>query len=210
MFADKGVEASPENVEALLLKAISARRCRKLDAAYHAAAKAAELAPDHFFAQYELGSVCMEIPGRKTEAKRAFKAALKLRGDDRDTLIALCDLMAETNDPELLTYLNKLKKRDPKFAENSAAFHNQKGVALLRSNPGMALLNFDKALKLDGQWSAPAIVYNAACAYDHYRPSARQKTVILYKRYLLLTKNDKSAAPTRALVQKRVKELGGR
>ena len=209
-FADQGVRQSPDNVDALLLKATSAQRCQRPEVAYEAAAKAVELAPNYFLAQYTLGSVCMEIPRRKNEAKRAFKAALALRGDDRDTLIALCDLMAETNDPELLTYLNKLKKRDPKFAENSAAFHNQKGVALLRSNPNMALMNFDRALKLDGKWTDPAIVYNAACAYDRYRPSARQLTVRLYRRYLQLTQNDKSAERTRALVQQRLKELGGR
>lgn len=209
-FADNGVEESPENVDALLLKAAAARRCRQLDAAYTAAAKAVALAPNNFFAQYELGCVCMEIPGRQAEAKRALKAALNLRPNDRDTLIALCNLMAATGDRELLDYLNKLKKCAPEFAEKSAAFHNQKGVALLRSNPHMALMNFDKALKLDSKWTDPTIVYNAACAYDRYRPSARQTTLKLYRRYLQLTKNDKSAVRTRAMVQQRVKELGGR
>lgn len=209
-FADRGVNESPENIDALLLKADSALRCQQPAEAAAAAAKAVELAPDNFFARYTLGIACMEIPGRKAEAKQAFKAALSLRKDDRDTLIALCNVMADTNDPELLNYLNKLKKRDPKFAENSAAFHNQKGVALLRSNPEMALMNFDKALKLDGKLTDPAIVYNAACAYDRYRPSARQTTVKLYRRYLHLAKNDKSAARLRAQVRERLNELTGR
>lgn len=209
-FADKGVENSPDSIDALLLKALSAQRCGKLEDAYQAAAQAVALAPKNFSAQYMLGSVCMEIPGRQVEALNAFKTALELRKGDRETLIAICNLMTDSGDPELLTYLNELQKRDPEFAKRSATFHNQKGIALLRRrNTKMALKNFDEALKLDGKLTDPAIVYNAAYAYDHRCRSSksredRQKAIRLYKRYLQLTKDDKAA------VEKRIKALGGR
>lgn len=213
-FAEKGVENSPQSVDALLLKTVSAQRCGKFEDAYTAATQAVALAPNNFSAQYILGSVCIDT-GRQAEALNAFKAALALREDDRDTLIAICNLMADTADKELLDYLNKLQKRDPEFAEKSASFHNQKGVALLRrKNFNMALLNFNKALKLSKQGD-PTIVYNAASAYDSdykrsRRISKRTNALRLYRRYLQLTGNDKSAAPTRAAVEKRIKALGGR
>lgn len=213
VFAEKGVARAPENVDALLLKALSALRCRQPDAAYDAASRAAKLAPNNFFAQYTLGCVCMADAAHKSEAKPAFREALKLRKDDRDTLIALCNLAAESGDPELLTYLKRLERRALKDITDSAAFHNQKGVALLlvkdRDN---ALREFNAAQKRDKDLNDPNIVYNAACAYDNYRLTARNRNTVrdIYERYLKLTAGDKSAEPTRELVQSRVRELGGR
>ena len=211
-FADKGVENSPQSVDALLLKAVSAQRCGKLEDAYNAAAQAVKLAPNNFSAQYMLGSVCMEIPGRQAEALNAFKAALALREDDRDTLIAICNLMADTNDKALLNYLHKLEQLDPEFAKKSASFHNQMGIARLRIlNIKMALESFNKALKLCKE-NDPTIVYNAASAYDQdykrtQKITRRTEAKRLYGRYLQLTRNDKSAAPIRAAVEKRIKAL---
>jgi tetratricopeptide (TPR) repeat protein len=211
-FASKGVEYAPENVDALLLKAVAARNCRKSDIAYEAAAQATKLDPDNFSAQYTLGCVCMDEPGRNSEAKQAFLAAHKLRPDDRDTLIALCDLVAESDDTDLLKYIDKLERCNSEAENGSAAFRNQKGVALLRAGKrDQALREFNAAQKGDG-WNDPNVVYNAACAYDNYRLTRGRAKKIreFYERYLELTANDKSAEPTRKLVQRRVAELGGR
>ncbi len=212
-FAEKGVARAPENVDVLLLKALSAQRCRQPEVAYDAASRAAKLAPSNFFAQYALGCVCLDAAGHKSEAKPAFLNALKLRKDDRDTLIALCNLAAENGDPELLTYLKQLERIALKDITDSAAFHNQKGVALLLvRDHDNALREFNKAQRK--LWDDPNIIYNAACAYDRYRLASgrvkKQSVRELYERYLELTAKDKSAEPVRKLVQARVKELGGR
>ena len=212
-FAEKGVGCAPENVDAQLLKAIAAQRCRRRDDAYLAASQAVKLAPDNFNAQYTLGCICVENGGRQLEAKRAFQAALKLRENDLDTLVALCNLTAETGDPDLLKYLKQLETAAPKSITDSAVFRNQRGVALLHSHSrDGALREFNAAQRED--WNDPNIVYNAACAYDNYRLATgrgnRQAVRELYERYLKLTSADKSAEPTRNLVRIRVRELGGR
>ena len=210
-FAEKGLESEPRNIDALLLKAISAQRCRQPEAAYAAAAKAVEIEPKNFFAQYILGCACVDCGNRQAEAKRAFQAALKLRENDPCTLVALCNLTAETGDRDLLKYLKLLERNSIKSITESAAFHNQKGVALLRvGDRDNALREFNAAQRMD--WKDSNIIYNAACGYDNYRLTAknRQSVRAIYERYLKLTVNDKSAEPTRILVQRRVKELGGR
>ena len=211
-FASKGVEYAPDNVDVLLLKAAAARNCRKSAVAYEAAAQAVKLVPDNFSAQYTLGCVCMDDPLRSSEAKQAFLAAHELRPDDRDTLIALCDLMAESDDPDLLKYILRLEKCNSQAENDSVAFRNQKGVALLRAGErDRALREFNAAQKGDG-WNDPNVVYNAACAYDNYRLTrGRVKAVReFYERYLELTAGDKSAEPIRKLVKPRIAELGGR
>jgi tetratricopeptide (TPR) repeat protein len=213
-FAAKGVEHAPENVDAQLLKAVTARNCRKPDLAYEAASQAAKLAPDNFSAQYTLGCVCMDDPARNLEAKQAFLAAHELRPDDRDTLIALCNLMAVSGDPDLLKYIARLEKCNSPDENDYAVFRNQKGVALLRAGErDKALREFNAAQMGDG-WNDPDVVYNAACAYDNYRLSrgrVKKQTVRkIYEHYLELTAGDKSAEPTRKLVQRRIAELGGR
>lgn len=212
-FAEKGVESAPRNIDALLLKAISAQRCRQPEVAYAAAARAAEIEPKNFFAQYILGCACVDCGNRQAEAKSAFQAALKLRENDPCTLVALCNLTAETGDRDLLKYLKLLESNAIRSITDSAAFHNQKGVALLRvGDRDNALREFNAAMKMDWKSPNPDIIYNAACGYDNYRLTSknRQSVRAIYERYLKLTVNDKSAEPTRILVKKRVSELGGR
>ena len=212
-FAEKGVKCAPENIDALLLKAIAAQRCREPEAAYAAAVKAAKIEPNNFFAQYIWGCACVECGDRQKEAKSAFMAALKLRENDPSTLVALCNLAAETGDRDLLKYLKLLERNSITSITDSAAFHNQKGVAFLRvGERDNALREFNTALQKDWKNPNPNIVFNAACAFDNYRLTAknRQSVRAIYERYLKLTVNDKSAEPTRVLVRKRVKELGGR
>ena len=212
-FAEKGVACAPQNVDALLLKALAAQHCKQPDVACAAAEAAVRIAPENFFAQYMLGCVCLDDPSRKAEAKAAFQRALRLRGGDRYTLIALCNLTAETNDPDMLKYIGLLEKCIRTNEKDDAIFRNQKGVALLLAKRhDNALREFNAAQRKD--WNDPNIVYNAACAYDFYRLSSgrvkKQAVRELYERYLDLTAGDKSAEPIRKLVQARVKELGGR
>lgn len=206
-LASRATERAPQNADAWLLKAIAAQRSNQPVIAYDAAAQAAKLAPRSFTAQYMLGCACVEAPPRTNEAMKAFLNALKLRPNDRDTLVALCNLAAQTGDPRLGSFLYRLEKCHPDFVKSSAAFYNQQGFCALRNR------RFDLALKAFGTASelAPAdrrIVYNTAFVFDRFGRGRRNDEAIgLYRRYLELAENDRSADRTRRTVEARLREL---
>ena len=206
--ASRGLERSPRSVDALLLKALSAKKLGRQGDAYRAASNAVKAEPKNFSAQFMLGWVCMDEPARKGEAKNAFLRAYELRPDDRDTLIALCNLAAENNDPELLDWLEKLKKADGRFAKRSAAFHNQMGIAYLRAgSDGEAFKKFQKARSMSDGWNDPQVVYNVACIGDKLDAVEPARLAKWYRHYLKLTKDDASSEKTQALVKARLKKL---
>lgn len=205
-FASSGVERAPKNLDALLLKALAARKCGRHSVACEAAAKAVKAAPDNFSAQFMLGWVCMDDPSRRGDARQAFRAALKLRPGDRDSLIALCNLAAEDGDAELAGWLEQLETSHPEFAARSAAFQNQRGVAYMRAGryreAGAA---FAKAVKMI--FNDPRIVYNAACVGDRLRSVPKWRLRGWYEQYLELTQGDRSAAESRQLVMARLRDF---
>lgn len=204
-LATRGVRLAPDNVDALLLKAIAAQRCGKSAEAWEAASRAVVLAPRSFTAHYTQGRIAMAIPERRAEAVAALRIALRLRRGDRDTLVALCNLGAETNDPDTLNFL-KMLAVDPEFA-NSPALYNQLGLEYLRrKNYAAAKRAFVSAWKLDK--NDPEITYNAACFFDRYS-SAPRIAARLYGDYLRLTAGDQAAEPTRKIAAERLAALGG-
>ena len=211
--ASKALERSPKSVDALLLKALAAKKLGRHGDAYRAASKAAKLEPKNFSAQFMLGWVCMDDPAKREEAKMAFLRAYELRPQDRDTLIALCNLAADKNDPELLDWLEKLQKVDGGFAKRSAAFHNQMGIAYLRAGKDIeAFKKFKKARSMSDGWNDPHVVYNVACIGDRLNADGTVRVgssqlIKWYRRYLDRTKDDASAEKTRELVKARLKKL---
>lgn len=208
-FASEGVKRSPGNIDALLLKALAAKKCGRQNVAFEAASKAAATAPDNFSAQFMLGWVCMDEPSHRNDARQAFRAALKLRPGDRDTLISLCNLAAEDGDAGLAELLDQLESACPELPERSAAFHNQRGIAhLISGRYREAGASFAKAVKMN--FDDPQIVYNAACVGDRLRNVPAWRLRLWYERYLELSANDSSAADARRLVLARLKELSER
>lgn len=208
-FASKGVERSPRSIDALLLKALAARQCGRPNQARAAAEAAVNVDPHNFSAQFMLGWVCLDDPNSRVEARRAFEAALKLRPNDCDTLIALCNLAAERDPREMLVYLSLLESRCPAFVRNSSAFHNQRGVAYLRTGRGAraAFEEFKLAIRMKSGWNDPQVVYNVACIGDLQRSVPAWRLKGWYEHYLELTRNDGSAAVKRQLVLERLKRL---
>jgi tetratricopeptide (TPR) repeat protein len=204
-LASRGVRLAPDNVDALLLKAVAAWRCGKLEEALAAATRAADIDSGNFTARYTQGRIAMAMPGHRAEAVAALRAALKLRRGDRDTLIELCNLGAEENSPDTLGFL-KLLAVDPEFAE-SPALYNQLGVEYLRRKDlTRAKRAFMTAWKLDK--NDPVITYNIACFFDRYTASPRV-AARLYGDYLRLTAGDAAAEPTRKVAAARLEVLGG-
>ena len=204
-LATRGVRLAPENIDALLLKAIAAQRCGKSAEAWEAASRAVVLAPDSFSANYTQGRIAMTMPERRAEAVAALRTALKLRRGDRDTLVALCNAGAASGDPDTLNFL-KMLAVDPDFA-NSPALYNQLGMEYLRRKDyNRAKRSFVTAWKLDK--NDPEITYNTACFFDRHT-SAAQVAARLYGDYLKLTAGDKTAEPTRKVAEARLAALGG-
>ena len=202
----RAVKLGPGNVDVLVFNAVAALRCGEAERAYKAASEAVNLAPGSFIAQYTLGKVCMETPEHKGEAMRALLNALKVRRDDRDTLVLLCNLGIEVASPNALSFLNMLK-RDPEFAE-SAELYNQMALAYLRrneiENARRALIN---AWRL-GRDNV-AINYNSGCFFDRYAKTA-PVALKLYRNYMKLTQNAADEAAYRTEVAARIAALEGK
>ena len=204
-LADKGTKLAPDNIDAWLLKAAAAHRCRQPEAAFEAASRAVGIDPRNFTAQYTLGRVCLDDPKRTSEAFRALRLALRLRRGDRDTLVALCNLATESDSPNAVIFL-KMLEQDPEYAE-SPVLHNQLGIMYLRRKDyANAKAAFVRAWKLDK--NDPEITYNTARFFDQYTPSSRV-AVRLYGDYLRLTAGDQSAEVTRKIATERLEALGG-
>ena len=202
-LTDRAVKLAPGNVDVLVFNAISALRCGETERAYMAASEAVNLAPGSFIAQYTLGKACMATPEHRGEAMRALLNALKLRRDDRDTLVLLCNLGIEVASPNLLSFVNMLK-RDPEFAE-SAELYNQMALAYLRrndlENARQALIN---AWRL-GRDNI-AINYNAGCFFDRYT-NTKPVALKLYRNYMKLSENSVDEAAYRTEVAARIAAL---
>lgn len=204
-LSSRAVKLAPDNVDALVLKAVAAHRCGKPEAAVEAASRAAEIDPGNFAAQYTLGLVCMDDPSRSGKAMHALLRALKLRTTDRDTLVLLCNLGERVASPNLLTFL-KMLQRDPEYSAHPALY-NQLGVAYLRRRE---LDNARKAFTTAWKYGRndPEITYNTACFFDRYSNSATTAAA-LYRRYLELAAGDGDAAATRAQAAARMEALSG-
>ena len=202
-LTDRAVKLAPGNADVLVFNAIAALRCGEAERAYASASRAVDLSPGSFIAQYTLGKVCMESPEHKGEAMRALLHALKMRREDRDTLVALCNLGIEVASPNALSFLSMLK-RDPEFTE-SAELYNQTAMAYLRrndiANAQSSLVNAWRLGRND-----VTINYNAACFFDRYTKT-RPVALKLYRNYMKLSENVAGESAFRTEVAARIAAL---
>ena len=199
----RAAELAPGNTDILVFNAIAALRCGDPERAYASASKAVELSPGIFIAQYTLGRVCMESTEHKGEAMRVLLNALKIRRDDRDTLVLLCNLGAETASPHTLSFINMLK-RDPEFTD-AAELYNQMALACLRRND---LVGARQSLLAAWQRARrdAAISYNAGCFFDRYA-KAKPFALKFYRIYMKLSENAAGESAYRTEVAGRISAL---
>ena len=200
--AEHAVDKAPGSTLANVLHAIALEHNNRPEEALSAAVRAGADSSS-FIAQYTLGRVCMESPEHKGEAMRALLHALKMRRDDRDTLVSLCNLGIEVASPNALSFLSMLK-RDPEFAE-SPELRNQTAMAYLRRND---IANARRML-IDA-WrlgrNDATINYNAGCLFDRYL-NAKTVALKLYRNYMQLSENLAEETPFRAEVAARIAAL---
>ena len=207
-LTDRAVKLAPDSTDALVFNAIAALRCGESERAYASASKAVNLSPESFVAQYTLGRACMDFPERQGEALQALLNALRLRGNDRDTLVLLCNIGVETASPQkVLRFLNMLKY-EAEFSR-SPELYNQMALVYLRRPVDVA-----KARQaMSNAWNLGRnnliISYNAGCFFDRYANS-KKSALTPYHNYMKLSENVPEEAAYRKEVAARIAVLEGK
>ena len=202
-LARRAVELEPDNVAALLFRATACEKCGERDLALDSALQAVKINPESFAAQYTLGRLYSADPARYADAMNALEQAFRLKPDDTNTLILLCNVSVAMRSRQAVNYLRMLKRR-PEFAK-SAALDNQLGVALVRAgNFTAAKQAFMDACR--NSKNNPDMVYNMGVFMDYYTPS-KANARGFYRFFLKLTGNNPEYAAARARVEARLRQL---
>jgi len=171
-LANRAESLDPENVSALILRAVAYDALGERDPALDAARQAAARNPENFAAQYTLGRLYSQEPARYADALQALTRAASLSSfKDRNTLILLADTLVAQRSPSAVSWLEVLRHSDPAL-ESNAAYYNLIGIAQARAKrPDAAKDAFTKAYRLDR--GNPMIVYNIGTFFDRYASNPR-------------------------------------
>ena len=177
--SEEAVKLTPDNVNALILRALVCERLGRYDEAVENAYKAAGIDSGSFLPLYTLGRLYAANPARRNDAVNLLLRANRLRSDHAGTLILLCNLHQIGRKASYLAALSKLPgyDRSPELTFESCMDRvyrrNRKGVndtliKLFNDNPENPLLNYAIA------------GYFFSCREPRMRPVARAA----YRRYL--------------------------
>ena len=204
-LAKRAQKLDPENVSALVLRAIAYEALGQRDPALDAARQAASRNPDNFATQYTLGRLYSQEPTRYPEALQALTRAASInRFKDKDTLILLVNTLVAQRSPSAASWLDILRRVDPEIVSN-AAFQNLLGIALSRARrPDEARQAFIQAYRLDRH--NPMIVYNIGMFFDRYasNPRAAER---FYRAFLGLAGNNPDYTQLKSSVGERLARM---
>ena len=203
-FSRLAVKCQPKNAEALVLNALALENNGKGNEALEEIAKAASIAPEHFFVQYTRGRMLFER-GRYESCIAPLKNALKLRAGNPDTLVLLARVSTIQKNMQEAQYYYSLLAKSKEFSKTPAPW-NELGMILLldAKNPKKSISYFNYAYKLAP--SDPTTVLNMAVLCDQHL-GKKKEAKAFYQRYLQLTQRDSSLTGERAAVENRIKKL---
>ena len=185
-YVEKAISYEPDNYDWWLDYGNYLRNSNRTAEARAAWEKAVELDPGSFEAQYTLGRLYAADTARSSEAEQALLKAFKMRKNDVNVKILLCNVAMGANSPRTTGYLGLLKS-SPELAA-SAAFNNQYAVNYVRrGNYRAAKEYFVKAFQAGRE--EPEIVLNVARFYDGCLGD-RITAVKLYREYLRIAGKD--------------------
>lgn len=189
-LAKRACELDSNNVEAHLMRAITAERNSEIDTAIDAAQKAVSLNPENFQAYYTLGRICAQNPRYYSQAKKALLNAKQLRNDDKNIMILLCNIVMGEKLKSSFRYLAQL----PKYKDFTVtpAYYNQVALSYLQIGQIATAHKYFTVAANMGK-NEPEIVFNAARFYKYYYKDQR-RSAALYARYLKLTENSPVSA----------------
>ncbi len=204
-MADRAAELSPDNVSALVLRAVACDALGERDRALDAARQAAVRNPESFAAQYTLGRLYAADPARYTDALPALTRAASLRGfKDRGTLVMLANTLVAQRSPSAMSWLNTLVRVAPEL-ESEAAYHNLLGIAQAHARrPDAARQAFTRAYQQDR--NNPTIVYNIGTFFDRYASNPRA-AASFYRKFLELAGEDAAFAARKSEVTARLARI---
>ena len=159
----------------IMLRALAYEKQGDIAKAIDLARKAANAEQKDFTVQYTYGRLCAQNPRRRAEAFTVLENALILKPGDTDTLVLLCTIGMERNEPNTDQYLNLLK-HDPQF-DRSAQLYYMLGVRQAeKRNLDAAKRFMMDALGKCGGAKDPNFIYHVAHCFDRNRfPSVEVK-----------------------------------
>lgn len=163
MLAKDACIVSPDNIEALLMRAVTAERCNDKQLALDSALQALKRAPNHFAALYTVGRLYAAGGNTAAEAMGYLEKAHALVPDDINTLILLADLAVTLKSEKALDYLRKIEALDSEII-NSYEGKTMMGHAYaIRGDNRNSTLSFGIA---DRMSKSVLSNYNYAAALD--------------------------------------------
>lgn len=204
-MADRAATLSPDNVSALVLRAIACEALGDRDRALDAARQAAVRNPESFTAQYTLGRLYAADPSRYTDALPALTRAASLRGfQERNTLIMLANTLVAQHSPSALRWLDALVRVAPEL-KSEASYHNLLGIAQAHAGRSNAAReSFTRAYRLDR--NNPAIVCNIGVFFDRYASNPRAASSF-YRKFLELAGENALFAARKSKVKARLSQM---
>jgi len=202
-YLETVTDREPNNVNALVFKALAYEGCEKNDLALNAARLAVKNGPDNFQAQYTLGRLYSKDQQKVQDAITPLGRALQIKPDDNNTLLLLgrCSTILKLD--SAIKYYKKLAQ-NPKFKKN-AELWNQMGIYYAeRQQIRSAAQCFVKAYKLAP--SKPLMVLNFATFRDQYAGDPRG-ALSFYKKYLQITVPSPHSETQRKRVEARIKRI---
>ncbi|MDD3886097.1 MAG: tetratricopeptide repeat protein [Victivallaceae bacterium] len=165
-LAERALVIEPDNVAALIFRAIACERNGMTDKSLDSARRAVELSPDNFAAQYTLGRLYADNPNRGQEAYRALLNAYRLNPDDRDTLVLLANVAGSLRSNQVIRYLQALRIRPDTAAD--PALNNELAIYYIGAGNQRAARD---AFLTACRSRSPRILLNAAIFFDRYADS---------------------------------------
>lgn len=203
-FAKRALKSAPDNVNALILHALSLENTGDPDAALEEVSKATAINEADYFAQYTKGRLYYEKK-RFDACIAPLRAALNLRPDATDPLILLAQSAVHTNNAQDARIYYSRLARNKKFAKNPAPW----------SELGMNFIYFDRKSPQAAQYliyayrlqpENPTLLLNLAVYFDtHQRNRAEARKY--YTRFLNMTRQNSSMSRNREAVEKRMQAL---
>jgi tetratricopeptide (TPR) repeat protein len=202
-YLETVTEREPNNIAALIFKALAYEGCGKDDLALNAARLAVKNAPDDFQAQYTLGRLYSKDQQKMQDAITPLLRAREIKPDDSDTLLLLGRCSTTLKLDSAIKYYKQLLK-NKKFIK-SADLWNEMGIYYAeRKQIRRAAVCLVKAYKLAP--SKALIVLNFATFRDQYVGDPKG-ALGFYKKYLRIAVPSPNSEMQRKRVEERIKKI---
>lgn len=205
MLARDACILSPDNADALLMRALMAERCKDNTLAMDSALQALKIAPDYFAALYTVGRLYSYNKDSAAEAMSYLEKAHFLQENDINTLILLANLAVSMNSPKALDYLLKIEALDSEILNTFEGKTMLGHAYMLKGDNRKAIIAFGRAHR-DFDEQKILSNYNFAVAIDclYKRPAT---AVSKYELFMKQSASKPEFAPLRKAVERRLKSI---